>query len=198
MIDADLDGNPDLVVANGHIHRQAEEVYRAPYAQLAQLFLGTGPARFRDGSARAGAYFRQPKVGRGLAWADYDNDGKPDLVFTHVFGPPALLHNETDTPNHWLGLALVGDGKASNRNAIGARVEIETTAGKQVRFVNGGGSYLSASDRRILAGLGTVDTATVTVRWPSGKVQTFPNLPADRYWCLTEGRADARRVSSGN
>jgi hypothetical protein len=197
MIDANLDGKPDLVVANGHIHRQAEEVYRAPYAQLAQLFLGVGDGKFRDASQRAGTYFRQPKVGRGLAWADYDNDGKPDLAFTHVSGPPALLHNETQTSSQWLGLVLVGDGKKSNRNAIGSRVEIDTTVGKQVRFVNGGGSYLSASDRRVLAGLGPADRATVTVRWPSGKEQVYSQLKAGNYWKLTEGREAAEAISFG-
>ena len=142
-------------------------------------------------------YFRQPKVGRGLAWADFDNDGKPDLVFNHVSGPPALLHNETQTPNRWLGLELIGDGERSNRNAVGSRVEIETATGRQVRFVNGGGSYLSASDRRVLAGLGPADHASVTVRWPSGKRQVYPDLKAGAYWRLTEGRATAESISFG-
>jgi hypothetical protein len=196
MIDADLDGRPDLVVANGHISRSAEEVYRAPYAQLAQLFLGTGDARFRDASGRAGEYFRQPKVGRGLAWADIDNDGRPDLVFSHVNGSPALLHNETNTTNHWIGFDLIGDGKKSNRNAIGSRVEIETANGKQFRFVNGGGSYLSASDRRVLVGLGTAEKAMrVTVRWPSGREQVFIDLPGRAYWRLVEGKESPDRVS---
>src|SRR5262249_2741510 len=145
--------------------------------------------RFRDISDKAGGYFRRPRVGRGLAWADYDNDGRPDLAFTHVHGSPALLHNDTRTANGWIGLELVGDGKRSNRNAIGARVEVVTPAGTQVRFVNGGGSYLSASDRRVLVGLGSADRATrVTVRWPSGREQAFADLTGRAYWGLTEGR----------
>jgi hypothetical protein len=188
-VDADLDGRPDLAVANGHIHRHADAVYKAPYAQLAQLFVGEAGGRFRDHSDGAGAYFRTPRVGRGLAWADFDNDGKPDLAFSHVGGPPALLHNRTTTGHAWLGLELIGDGKRSNRNAIGARVEIETDSGKQVRYIVGGGSYLSASERRILAGMGTADRAKrVTVRWPSGKEQTFADVPARRWWRLTEGK----------
>src|SRR5262249_49684788 len=86
--------------------------------------------------------------GRGLAWADFDNDGRPDLAFSHCGGPVVLLQNRTQTENGWLGLELVGDGKRSNRNAIGARVELECDGGRQGRFVNGGGSYLSASERR--------------------------------------------------
>jgi hypothetical protein len=93
---------------------------------------------------------------------------------------------------------LVGDGLKSNRNAIGSRVEIETTHGKQFRFVNGGGSYLSASDRRILVGLGGADKATrVTVRWPSGREQTFTGLQGRSYWRLSEGRDAAERLSYG-
>ena len=178
MLDANLDGRPDLAVANGHLHRDAAEVYRAPYAQRAQLFVGTGRGSYRDASDRAGPYFRESRVGRGLAWADFDNDGKPDLAFSHVGGPPAVLHNRTETPNGWLGLELVGDGKRSNRNAIGSRIEVQTAGGVQVRFVNGGGSYLSASERRQLIGLGAADRAVrVTVRWPSGREQVYEDVP---------------------
>jgi len=188
--DVDLDGRLDLAVANGHVSRNAAEVYGAPFAQEAQLFLGQGAGRFRDVSAEAGAYFREPRVGRGLAWADYDNDGRPDLAFSHNGGPIALLHNRTETAHGWLRLELVGDGKKSNRNAIGARVEIETTAGRQVRFLNGGGSYLSASERRLLVGLGPARRAErVTVRWPSGREQTFHNLEGGRWWRLREAEA---------
>ncbi len=188
--DVDLDGRLDLAVANGHVDLNAAEVYGAPYAQEAQLFLGQGAGRFRDGSAEVGAYFREPRVGRGLAWADFDNDGLPDLAFSHNGGEIALLHNRTQTAHGWLRLELVGDGKQSNRNAIGARVEIETTAGRQVRFLNGGGSYLSASERRMLVGLGPAQRAQrVTVRWPSGREQTFTDLEGQRWWRLREAEA---------
>src|SRR5262249_48750058 len=86
--DVDLDGRLDVAVANGHVSRNSEEVFRAPFAQEAQLFLGLGSGRFRDVSAVSGGYFRTRRVGRGLAWADYDNDGKPDLAFSHNGGPP--------------------------------------------------------------------------------------------------------------
>ena len=186
--DFNLDGRLDLAVANGHVERNAAEVFGAHYAQQAQLFLSRGAGRFQDGSADAGAYFREPRVGRGLACADFDNDGRPDLAFSHNGGPIALLHNRTETDNGWLRLELVGDGMKSNRNAIGARVEIETTAGKQVRFINGGGSYLSASERRLLIGLGPAHRAeSVTVHWPSGLMQTFRNLEGRRWWRLHEG-----------
>src|SRR5262249_23635262 len=153
------DGHLDIAIANGHIHRTAEELAGTSMAQEAQLFLGDGKGTFRDVSAQAGAYFRERHVGRGLAYADFDNDGRPDLAFRNNAGRVALLRTCTETANNWLRLELVGDGKNSNRNAIGARVEIESGGRRQVRFINGGGSYLSASDRRLLVGLGSCDRA---------------------------------------
>jgi hypothetical protein len=194
--DVDLDGRLDVAVANGHVSRNSPEVFRAAFEQEAQLFVGLGGARFRDASGDAGPYFRQRRVGRGVAWADFDNDGRPDLAFSHNGGPIALLHNQTVTSNGWLRLELIGDGKKSNRNAIGARVEIEAGGVKQVRFVNGGGSYLSASDRRLLVGLGTADRARrVTVTWPSGGRQVFEDLASRRWWRLYEGREKPELVT---
>jgi hypothetical protein len=188
LFDADLDGRLDFAVANGHINRNSQELYNAAFAQEAQLFLGTS-GRLRDVSGQAGAYFRTRMVGRGLAWADYDNDGLPDLAFSHNGGPVRLLRNRTATDNGWLRLELIGDGKRSNRNAIGARVEVEVGETKQVRFINGGGSYLSASERRLLVGLGTAERARrVRVTWPSGDTQTFEDLAGRTWWRLVEGR----------
>ena len=188
--DTNLDGMIDLTVANGHVERESAKIYGAEYAQQAQLFLGVGAGRFRDGSATSGPYFQEMRVGRGLCCADFDNDGKPDLAFSHNGGPIALLHNRTETSNSWLSLELVGDGKKSNRNAVGARVQIETSNRIQTRFVNGGGSYLSASDRRLLVGLGSAKNAErVTVRWPSGNEDTFLQIEGNRRWRLREGES---------
>ena len=195
FFDADLDGRLDVAVANGHVNRNSQKLYGAPFGQEPQLFLGTGGGRFRDVSNQAGPYFRTPVVGRGLAWADYNNDGLPDLAFSHNGGPVALLRNRTETANAWLRLELIGDGTKSNRNAIGARVEVESAGSKQVRFVNGGGSYLSASDRRLLVGLGAADRAgRVTVTWPSGKEQVFKDLAGRKWWRLHEGREEPEPV----
>ncbi len=147
-------------------------------------------------STHAGAYFREPRVGRGLAWADYDNDGLPDLAFSHVGSPLALLRNATRTSNQWIRLELIGDGRASNRNAIGATVEVENGDQKQTHFCFGGGSYLSASDRRLLIGLGEAERADrITVCWPSGRRQVFRDLAARRWWRLYEGREQAEVIS---
>lgn len=187
-LDADLDGNLDLAVANGHVQRVARELYGVPYAQECQLFLGDGAGKFRDVTATAGADFLRPRVGRGLARADFDNDGRPDLALSGVGEPVALFRNRTANENGWVNLELVGDGKLSNRNAIGAVVEVVWAEKKRTHFVVGGGSYLSASDRRLLLGLGDkAKLDVVTVRWPSGKVQEYRDLPAKTRWRLREG-----------
>jgi hypothetical protein len=194
LLDADLDGRLDVAVANGHIHRTAMELLGIPCAQEAQLFLGVGPGKFRDVSAQAGPYFHELRIGRGLAGADFDNDGLPDLAFSHNAGSIALLHNRTETKNSWIRLELIGDGVKSNRNAIGARVEISAGSKRQVRFINGGGSYLSANDRRLLIGLGTAERAEkVEVTWPSGGKQEFRDLQGRRGWRLREGKQAAEQ-----
>jgi hypothetical protein len=191
FLDADLDGNLDLVVANGHVYRSAEAIQHVPYAQEAQLFLGDGRGKFRDVSRTAGPDFLAPRVGRGVARCDFDNDGRPDVCMSAVGGHVALFRNMTDTANGWIGLDLVGDGKTSNRNAIGAVVTVESGGQPRTYFVVGGGSYLSASDRRLTIGLGAATGADrVVVRWPSGREQEFRGLAGGRYWRLRDGRGD--------
>ena len=190
LLDVDRDGLSDVAVVNGHVNRHAEQINSSPYAQQAQLFLGQGRGRFRDVSTTAGSYFRSRHVGRGLAVADFDNDGLPDLAVSNNGGRVHLLRNRSQNNHHALGLQLVGDGGKSNRNAIGARVEVETELGTQVHFLCGGGSYLSSSDRRLLIGLGTANQIRrVSVRWPSGRTQHFHQLASDRCYRLTEAQS---------
>jgi hypothetical protein len=188
LFDADLDGNLDVAIANGHVIRNAPEYAKAPYEQSAQLFVGDGKGHFREVSNAAGSYFQEKRVGRGLAVGDYNNDGRPDLAFSHVGGPVKLLRNATSTTNAWIRLDLVGNGTTSNRNAIGAMAVIEAGDRKLTRWVHGGGSYLSTSDRRLLVGLSSAQKVDrVTVTWPSGTRQEFRDLAAGQGWRLTEG-----------
>jgi enediyne biosynthesis protein E4 len=198
-IDAGLDGRLDLVVANGHVSRVAPEAFHAPFEQEAQLFRGTGKGKFEEISERAGSYFRKRVVGRGLAYADFDNDGRPDLAFNNCGGPAALLRNTSPATNSWLRLELIGNpklagptGRRSSRNAVGARVEITVGGAKQTGFVIGGGSYLSASDRRLFFGLGGATSADgVVVHWPSGLTQELGSLKGNCGYRVNEGERPA-------
>jgi hypothetical protein len=197
MLDADRDGLLDIVVANGHVLHNSEPIDGGSFAQTPQFFRGIGNARFQEVSGRVGPYFRQKRVARGLAMADFDNDGLPDLAFSNNGGPLGLLRNTTTKAGHWLRLELVGDGKKSNRNAIGSVVEVEYAGGRQTHWIIGGGSYLSASDRRLLLGLGEATRAErVRVTWPSGQQQVFANLSGDAGWRLREGQGQAERLES--
>lgn len=189
FLDGDLDGFADLAIANGHVQPDSGEIYGVPYPQAAQFFVGDGTGRFHDASDAAGADFVAFRVGRGLARCDYDNDGRHDLALTSVGGPIAVLRNVRETANSWVGLELVGDGVRSNRSAVGAVVEIEAGGHTYTHFIAGGGSYLSASDRRLTVGLGreVARVDRVAVRWPSGRLQEYRGLPTGQYWRLTEG-----------
>ena len=188
--DANADGIIDLAVANGHVQRAAREAFGVPYAQAPQLFLGLGSGHFRDGSATAGPNFLQPRVGRGLAVADFNNDGRSDLAMSSLGEPTALFRNRMESGNGWVAIELVGDGQASNRNAIGATVEVEWAGKKCRHFILGGGSYLSSSDRRLNLGLGDATKLdAIRVTWPSQRVQVYRDLPAFTRWRLVESES---------
>ncbi len=190
FLDADSDGILDLAIANGHITRNAQEVFGDPYAQEPQFFRGEPKARFKDYSKQVGPYFLQRKVSRGLAYADFENNGRVGLVYNNIGEPPGLLRNATRTKNHWIRLELEGDGKKTNRNAIGAKVEIEAGGKKQIRWVVGGGSFLSASDRRLNFGLGSAEKVdAVRVHWPNGNIQVLGSLSGDVGYILKEGNS---------
>jgi hypothetical protein len=131
--------------------------------------------------------FQDRWVGRGLATGDIDNDGRIDAVITTNGGAAYLLRNETKTANHWLTLALTGH--KSNRDAIGAVVEVTTAHGKQYDTVTTASSYLSSSDKRVHFGLGVDDVAqTITIHWPSGKVQALKNIKSNQILKVDEPR----------
>lgn len=190
FLDADGDGRLDIAVVSGHVSFLVDEDGdpNNTLRQRAQLYLNVGKGRFRDVSAQAGAYFREAHLGRGLAVADYDNDGRPDLAVSNSGEPAVLLHNQSETPHHWVRLDL--EGTKSNRDAVGAEVTLRVGGERIVRHRKGGGSYCSASDPRLLVGVGAATTVpSIEVRWPSGLTQTFGPLAVDRAYRLVEGEA---------
>jgi tetratricopeptide (TPR) repeat protein len=182
FLDYDNDGRLDLATANGHVN-DSRPLY--PYAMSTLLLAGNESGRFVDVSAAAGQPWTSPRVGRGLAAGDLDNDGKLDLLIVSQGGPLAYFHNRT-MGGHFLVLRL--EGTRSARDAVGAKVVVTSAGRHQSAWRFGGGSYLSASDPRFHFGLGDHDRAEfVDVSWPSGHMDHFENLKADAGYLLREG-----------
>lgn len=188
FLDADLDGSVDLVVANGHIDETVRNIRgNVGYAQPPQLFLNNGHGQFRDFGSAAGDDFKQPKVGRGLAYADFDRDGDLDLLMTTNNGPAYLYRNDQLAGNHSIRFALVGT--QSNRDAIGANVRIEYEGSNQSRMVKSGSSYLSQSELPVTFGLGKRDKITrVIIEWPNGRTEDFKDLAAGQTYRCVESK----------
>jgi hypothetical protein len=187
-VDVDNDGWLDVMVANGAV-KVIESQGRAgepfPLAQPNQLFRNRGGGRFDDWSARAGPDFARLEVSRGVAMGDVDGDGRSDLLVTNNSGPARLLLNRSDDANAWVGLRLVTRG----RDALGARVRVALSDGRVLwRRVATDASYLSASDPRVLVGLGAAGgPVRVLAHWPEGAVEEWDGLEAGRYHELVEG-----------
>ena len=185
FMDYDNDGWKDVMVAQGHDLDNVELTtptlrYREP------MLLARNMGRdFADVSAQSSSVFQIPWVGRGMAVGDIDNDGRLDALVTTNDGPVHVLHNETQTANHWLLLKLVGH--KSNRDAIGAEVRVKTQHGSQLGIVTTASSYLSSSDKRLHFGLGTDEVVEeMEIRWPSGIIQKLQNVHSDRIMQIDE------------
>jgi hypothetical protein len=194
LLDVDNDGYLDLATANGHVN-DVRPIF--PYAMPAQLLVGRPEGRLIDVSDRAGPVWRVPRIGRGLAAGDVDNDGRVDLVILAQNGPLALFHNRRGgnrAAGHFVTLLL--EGTTSNRDAVGAKVSVQAGGRHQVAQRVGGGSYQSASETRLHFGLGNAATIEqLEVRWPSGRVDQHRDLPADTGYHLREGDARARTLT---
>jgi hypothetical protein len=192
--DLDLDGRLDLVVANGHIDDTVRNIRgNVGYAQPPHLFLNLGKGRFQDVVGSNGGDFAAPRVGRGLAFADFDRDGDVDLLLTTNNGPGYLFRNDLNNGNRFLRLHLTGT--KSNRDAVGAVVRIYLGGEIQMRTVRAGSSYLSQSELSLTFGVGKADRIDrLTVEWPGGSTQEFKNILTAKAYELHENEAltDAR------
>jgi enediyne biosynthesis protein E4 len=187
FFDYDNDGWLDLFIANGHVYPEIEQASPGTrYKQVNSLFHNLGHGKFAETGDLTGIASQSPHAARGVAFADFDNDGFMDVVVANNGDPPLLLHNGGNG-NHFVDFRLVGT--KTNRDAMGARVRIVAGGIFQLREIAGGGSYLSQSDLRAHFGLGHESLLQkVEVTWPSGQKQSFEDVQADKFYLVHEGQ----------
>ena len=186
FFDYDLDGWLDIFVANGHIEDQIENIQkRVRYAEPPHLFHSLGNGKFTEVTERMGADFARPRVARGAAYADIDNDGDLDLIMTTNGGPAQLFRN--DLKEHQ-SLRIKLEGTKSNRDGIGSTVRVQSAGSQESLMMRSGSSYLSQSELVLTFGLGGSGKADrIDIDWPSGKRETLRDIPAGQMITVEEG-----------
>ena len=190
FFDYDLDGLPDIFASNGHVADDIQVVQPTlSYAESPLLFRNKGGGRFEDVSTKVGPPLRQPVVGRGAAYLDYDNDGDLDLVLTTSNGPAKFLRNDGGNSNDVLRVKLVGN--RSNRDGIGAKVTVRLAGlAPQMRMVKSGSSYLSQSELPLTFGLGKPGadkSVRMEISWPSGRKDVLEKVKTNQAVTVQEG-----------
>ena len=182
FIDYDNDGLQDIIVVNGHVYPQLDAVRlgaSAGYRQRKLLYHNRGDGTFEEVAAQFGAVMMEPRVGRGLALGDFDNDGRLDVVINNLDGSPEVLHNELATRGNWLLVKLRGSGM--NTDAIGALVTARAGTLTQTRVVQSGTGYISQNDMRLHFGIGAATQVdSIDVRWPDGTTSKMTNVKANQ------------------
>ncbi|MGC2549379.1 MAG: CRTAC1 family protein [Candidatus Sulfotelmatobacter sp.] len=200
FFDFDNDGWPDILICNGHVYPEVEQLKtEAGYPQRKLLYHNLHNGRFADVSLQAGPGISDPAPCRGCAFGDFDNDGDIDVVVNTVNDYPQLLRCDSKADNHWIKIRTIGT--KSNRSGIGARLICtthptgETKPHQQIDEVRSGGSYISQSDLRVHFGLGKAEKVDMLeIRWPSGHVDAFKDVKANQLIFVKEGEGISRTV----
>ncbi len=187
FVDVDNDGWPDLLLVNGHVYPEVDSQHLGSnFKEPKILYRNNGNGTFTDISANAGPGITAVSSARGLAVGDLWNGGRMSAVISNMNAPPMLLVNDVRNGNHWIAFRAVGS--KSNRDGIGAKITMRVGARTFVDEVRSGSSYVSNNDMRVHFGLGSASKIEwVQVRWPSGLVERFENLPVDAIHTLKEG-----------
>jgi len=192
FFDYDLDGWPDILIANGHIDGDIQRVQpNVKYAMPPHIFRNLGKGNFQEVTKSLGAGFATPRVGRGAAYGDINNDGRLDLLLSTNGGPVYLFENDftgsPGTANKSVRIKLIGT--KSNRDGIGTVVKLTAAGESQSEMLRSGSSYLSASELVLTFGLAKHEQAdSIEIRWPSGQVEKLTNVAAGQTITVTEGK----------
>jgi hypothetical protein len=189
VYDFDNDGISDILIYHGGLIHL--------YPQEHTLFRGLGQGKFADVSRDAGPVLSERTTARGACFADYDNDGKVDSFLVNLGAKGTLVHNISDHTGHWIAIKL--RGAKSNRDGIGARVEVIAAGKRQTAERVAASGYLSQDDARLHFGLGAATTIDkLVIHWPSGRKQTLEKLAVDRVLTVEEPKAEEPKTKSGD
>jgi len=200
FFDFDNDGWPDILICNGHVYPEVEQLKtEAGYAQRKLLYRNLRNGRFEDVSTTAGGGISDPVAARGCAFGDFDNDGDIDMVINPVNDFPQLVRCDSQTGNNWIKVKLIGT--KSNRSGIGGRLKCVTrVAGEskphqQIDEVRSGGGYFSQNDLRVHFGLGKAEKVDLLeIRWPSGQIDTLKDIKPNQQIYVKEGEGIVRSM----
>ena len=201
FFDMDNDGWPDILICNGHVYPEVEQLKtEAGYAQRKLVYQNLRNGHFADISMQVGPGISEPSTSRGAAFGDFDNDGDVDIVVNTVNDFPQLLRCDSKLGNNWIKVRTIGT--KSNRSGIGARLTCvskipgESKPHQQIDEVRSGGGYFSQNDLRVHFGLGKAEKVdSLEIRWPSGQVDTLKDIKANQVIYVKEGEGISRTMT---